>query len=347
MMHDAQLLSYGFCPLPNGREGLGLAAPVVFLKTDQIIQWFMQMPEAAQVQRAGFNIAALSDVTPIAQFQLSLRSVGDNGSPGNVLMGVGGLAQKNFVASSLGFQFFTLDHFYNASWGEFICIELKPNLVTPPPDPPNFNNGIDVIPNVAGFSSPRINTPYCHQLGFDSDALSKWPIVALQSATKTYGYPVAALAIPQEEINRPCMRFKLPSGFGTTFKVAGVRLRMGTPNAANDFTLAIWKDGTTNPLQQTTPGKFKGGWIGAGDEQAARGDVYFPESLATLDYGTEYFLGFEGLSTAALFGVVVADESHMDAFPGGREVYFAHFNNGSWVRVKTRRLFWDLILAAM
>lgn len=357
MMHDARLMSYGFCPLPNGLNGIQTAVSS-FLQTDQILYWFMQMPESAQIQRVGINI--VGGQAPIARFQISLRSVNDDGTPGSVLPGVGGSAQKNFVPPAVGYHIETLDHFYNAKWGEFICVELKPNLVTPPPNPPypppSFPNGIDVRSNVEGYSSPRLNTPYFSQLNFPATPASVWPIVSLHSATKVYGYPVLGIGSFQvlSPYQRPCLRFLLPDGFGTTFKVAGVRFRDGLPpRPAGDVTLAIWKAGVTGALQSTT---FKGDWLSTSvsTQFSASNDIYFFESpttpLATLDYGTEYFLGYENVVEAAFPALLVSDNALMEAFPGGREVYTAYYDpsgSGSWVRVNTKRLFWDLILADM
>ena len=109
------------------------------------------------------------------------------------------------------------------------------------------------------------------------------------------------------------------------------------------MSISIWKDQVTDPLQSVT---FKGAWLRAQLTQGAHGDVYFDE-LVDLYYGDEYFLGFDGgFGNASVTAITVAQNAHLDAFPGGREVYAACYTT-EWVKVMDKRLFWDLILAEM
>jgi len=344
------LIPLGFSPLPVGPEGLGLPLGA-FFEPSHVMQWFFQMPEAAQIQKVGVNIKQVYPPSPAQAFQLGLRGVNDDGSAGSTLIGIGGAATRVFTPSATGFQFFMLDHVYNASWGEFICVELKPYFAPPPPPPPqSFSNGIDVYGAVAGWSSNRMNTPY-YRSSIPGQEAAKWPIFGVQSAARTYGYPILSLdPLDSTNYSRAGMRFKLPLGFGpqgsARFKVAAVRFHRGMPvNETSDLELRIWEV-VNNVATVKQTATFSHTSVGAQHAVSEHGDVYFP-TPASLKYGTEYYLAFDNAPQASYQAITVADNAHLDAFPGGREVYSVLYDGATWIRVNTKRLYWDLIVSEM
>lgn len=338
MPYQANLVTFGFCPLPNTLVPMALNR-AEFYKSGQSLQWFVQIPETVLIRYVGINISQLHGA-PV-EFQLSLRAVNNDGTAGAILTGVGGPAKVDFVPSAVGFQFFELEHLYYAAWGQFICVQLEPNVAGATYD------GIDVLGSVSGYSNPGMNTPYVRGTNLDGfQFLNTLPIVALASRTELryYGNPlldVEPLTLPSEA-SRPATRFRLPGAFGGTFQVAGVRVRFGWPGFAGTY-MSLWKDGVATPLQTTANFAFQ--WVGSTAPNAAHGDMYFTGTLANLQYGEEYFIGFDSDDASIMNAVSVADNKHLDAYPGGREVHAAYLSNtGAWVRVPTKRLFMDLIL---
>jgi hypothetical protein len=112
------------------------------------------------------------------------------------------------------------------------------------------------------------------------------------------------------------MKFSLPSGEGSSYRVAGIRGAV-RPSAAGGSYKLVLLDASGTVLQETT---FDGDQDASVASISSR-ELFFNESsLTSLSYGTSYYVGVEHVSGGTgvyVGGIRVTGADDREAYPGG------------------------------
>jgi hypothetical protein len=142
--------------------------------------------------------------------------------------------------------------------------------------------------------------------------------------------------------NRVAVKFTLPSGWGSTFKVIGARGKLRGPATGTSFIFGLW-DASGTALQSITL-----------DSDIQRSgsladlELWFSGTLATLDFGTTYYLGLESVSSSsvAIVCIDVQNADDRDAWPLSTNRCYAVWDGSDWDAETTTKLpLVDLILS--
>jgi hypothetical protein len=171
------------------------------------------------------------------------------------------------------------------------------------------------------------------------------PVWGYKSSTQVFGRPYASAAIATSITTsgqRAAMKFTLPAGWGSTFKVIGARGKLRGSAFTTSFVFGLWNAAGT-ALQSITL-----------DADLLRGtasndlELWFSGTLATLDFGTTYYIGLESVSSSsvALSCIDVQNADDRDAWPLSTNRCYAVWDGSDWDAETTTKLpVVDLILS--
>jgi hypothetical protein len=261
--------------------------------------------------------------------------------------------------------------------------------------PPNPVEGIEVAYARRDFN--RHENPYV-RLGTGAQwnvnvSTQDYPFSAAVRFTGTqqplaFGNPITKVfpindAIPANRLvtasvgERVAMRFKLPAGLATSFKMAGIRIwasAIAADGTGTKVKMGLWKHpDILLQEKEIYPGGtwvwgywelYFGGSSGSGLSGGSSSSSSCPVTPATLNYDTVYYVGFEQITqnppTAELpagldvltvreFDSATYPYYDLDAFPGGREVFAAKYEEVAsvwqWTEFQDRRPMIDLVLS--
>lgn len=142
---------------------------------------------------------------------------------------------------------------------------------------------------------------------------------------------------------RSAMFFTIPSTWCTTYKVAGVQCAHRNGAAAGTYKLAIWD--SAGSVVQTALTIDTDTFVANSSDQCS--EFNFDSSPATLTAGTEYYIGFESVSSSSIGmrGIQLAEAADRSAFPNGVNRGFASWNGSAWTKDSTVMPVCSLILS--
>lgn len=306
----------------------------------------IQYPWADAITHCGFRYG-LRTGTPV-QHKIGLQGVDGSGNPDGTYKGGGSPASGTFTPPADTtwngvWQWIALANSYTpATPGEDLAIVIEP---VGTPDGSN-NSSFTYILTGTGQAG-RIGHPY----GLTQSNAGVWthvagsPFFGVKSATRMFSHGGAASAFYTTTMgtngHRQALRFKLASGWGSTFKVIGVRWLITTPIPGQTYKLGLW-EGTTEHQVVTRDSDFT---QVATATSWAFFETYFDDAPVTLNYGTAYYIGMERVASACgINGLSLSNAAELASFPGGAEMYYSTFDGSSWTDSQVMRPAIDLIL---
>jgi hypothetical protein len=303
-----------------------------------------QAHDAISIARLWFRYGVRAGVPPT--YKLSVQGVDASGNPDGTIKGGGSPCSVTVTPpadttwNSTG-RWNTLDNAYTTTRGEWLAMVIKHDSGSI--DASNCSSFSYDITGVGGL----LAAPYV--IGNDNGSRTRrnngLPLLGYGTTSLAFGFPITAeanvnsIVSPAEYGNV----FTLPSGWGTSCKIVGVRIVMSPP-AASSITLNLYDGGNagdTTVLQNVTiDGDFTA--------SVNRPHIFmFDEStLSTLLFGNAYRISVApaGAVPVTMRGFDVAANADLNAFPFGITNYSTTRSGGNWTDTNTRRFHIEPIL---
>lgn len=311
-----------------------------------------QAPDVLTITALGFRYGARTGTPPT--YRISLQSISaTTGNPDGTVLGGGTPASANFTppastAWNGTFQWITLDNAYTCARGQLMAMVI--DYVSGTIDASNQGS----ITHGLGGTGAVILLPYSQTALSGSWTLNpRQPIWGFQTASASYGYPINAIAQSTTNANSTpdelALSFNLPTGWGQTYTVLGLRLNMRSPANGTTWDLILYDTDGTTALQSVT---FDADQDGASAAAERFLEVYFDEAtLSTLNYGSTYRISIRPNDNTTAIGMfVLTTNSAQDcaALNGGATFgYSTRTNAGAWTDDATSRPWAALILGSI
>jgi hypothetical protein len=344
-MADAAFLRLG-APFYIVAGGASFSNFALDQTTDQA-EWIFQARDAITITRLGFRYGARTGTPPT--YRISLQGVGSTGNPDGTIKGAGSPASKTFTppadTSWNGlWKWQTLDNAYTCSRGEFLAAVVDYSAGTVD----GSNNS--TFTSVVGYETGQIaGFPYAIQNNAGTRARQgNMSVYGYGSAGTAYGNPMQAVNQLSHTLSTTpdeyALAFNLAAGYGSTYKVAGVRANLQMP--AGGSLKAQLYSGTTI-LQTMT---FDTDDLAITSQRP--GELWFQDAaLTALSFGTTYRIGFQPQDAAGNYffqSVGLAAAADAAAYPGGTQLWSSSRTDaGAWTDDLTARPLVELILADM
>lgn len=339
-MASGKLLSI-FNPVGYNRDAL--SATLTSLNANNVgVFWAFQPYSTDPITHLGYRYGARTGTPPT--YRISLQGVTGAGIPDGTVVGGGTPASVTFTPPADGtidglWQWKPLDNAYTPSRGQVLasCIEYSAGSV----DASNFSSFTRQVVSLR-FAS---GFPYSGTMaaGTWSKTTNSLAAVGWRTASGRYGtiwQSDFATNTAATNGHRSAMHFTLPAGHGDTFKVLGTRCRCRMPAGGNTLTLGLWD--ATSLLQSASLDSDHSSTLNA---DAAVELIFSDATLATLSFGTKYYVGFQVASSNAvgLRGIQLAEADDRIAYPYGVVRGYATFDGSSWTDNDTVMPLCDLI----
>lgn len=305
------------------------------------LAWSVQTEEAVTISHLGFRYGTRTG-TPV-QHRIGLQGINTSGNPDGTYLGGGSPNSGTFTPPANAtwdgtWQWVALDNAYSASRGEKLMIVLEP---VGTPDGSNNSSFTRGLTNYRSFNAFPVSLAQT-----DGGAWAKsnavYSIIGWKNsgATIVQGCPIEALFTTDIGTNghRQACKLALPTGFGTSIKVTGVRF-LGDSTASGTFRIGIW-DAAGSVIQAVD---FDSDILATQAEGAVY-EVYFDDTPSTLNTGTTYYFGIERVDVAiGLFGASVDTTAELIALPYSAAI-LATWNGSAWSDDTITKPFIELIL---
>jgi hypothetical protein len=309
--------------------------------------------EPATITHLGFLVNARAGTPPT--YRISLQSVSSTTAfPTGTVLGGGTPASGTFTPPAdttwnNTFQWVALSNAYTCTRGQLFAIVIEHSSGTINGSnyttfSPNYNINLDVA--TTGF--PYVVAAAAAGPATWSIHTAFRPTFAYKSASRVYERPVETISVlgysSDSSPDEYAMTFTIPSGWCTSYTVAGVRIDMQSP--ANGKTILVNLYSGTTVLQTCT-------WDtdnqrGAG-ESGRLFEFWFQDTtLTALTPGTQYRIGFQPQDTGTTIGwyyATVGSNNNLSGWPGGAGCYqSSRTNAGAWTDSDSTRPWVELIL---
>lgn len=306
------------------------------------VAFAFQVPKAITISKVQFRYGARTGTPPT--YICGLQGLDSSGNPDGTYKGGGSPASATFTPPAdttwnSTIREITLANSYAASAGEFLALVIEYSSGTV--DASNNSSFTLGLQNPEGQNT---GFPYClENTGSWSKRTPEKPIFGISNGTTVYGFPVQTMngSGIATAGHRVALRGLLASGWGSTYKVRGIRFlgRFGVVGVTHK--IGIW-EGTTEKAALTFDSDFRA---------ATSGDTsiytYLFDSPVSLNYGTAYYFGIEnvgGGSTLFVADFQVGATDQLQALPGGAEFYRSTYNGSAWTDENTKRPLISLIM---
>lgn len=341
-MADSKNLRIRFSPEITSNPSLtGLALN----DSDNAVWAVFQAETADPITHIGLRHTSTTGTSPT--YKASIQGVGTTGNPDGTIKGGGSPASKTFSPSSLGwgaatFQWLALDNAYTPTRGEEIAIYVT------------YDSGTVGAGNTSSIlytsNMPSSGKPYAGDFQTTNTKRDGFPSLAYRTASGRYGLPLQAVSsvtfLVGSATNEYGVKFTLPTDYGSTYKIAGVRFTSAL-GASGTYSVKLYDGGgasDTTALQSLT---------GADGDVTQAGNrpqtfMFTDSTLATLTCGNTYRIAIAAVSGANNITMYYADVSENNdflAWPLGIDCYWTQRGGGNWTDVTTRRPFGELILS--
>lgn len=289
---------------------------------------FVFQPQSADpITHLGFRYGTRTGTPPT--YIASLQAL-TTGLPNGTILGGGTPASVTFTPpadTSINntWIWYALANAYTPATGDRIscCVEYSSGTI----DASNFSS---FGRRLGGQQSAIVGFPY-----HVTKAASTWAkttsetLFGYRTANGRYGIIGTGMFATNIATTgqRSTMHFTLPAGHGDTFTVSGAHLQHRIGATATTMRLGIWNAAGTE-LQGTTftSDEFQR----LSDDISTR--LLFAGALATLSYGTKYYIGWESISSSSigLRGMQLAEAADRSAFPNGVNRGFSSWNGSAW-----------------
>lgn len=303
------------------------------------IAFMFQVKTTEDIARVGFNVNSVVS-PPVYKVSIQGSNAASNRTPNGMIKGGGSPASKTFTPDA-GWQWIPLDNVYAATIGELlaIVIEYESGTIGASNDATwwiQIGTAAFLTDYPVGMQSTNTGSTW-------TDAGSGHPIFAFGNTTTVFGNPAKNATVNNPTMtttgNRLAQKFTLPSGMGDTFKLAGLFDFNGQEILGDDIKLGVWNAAGTELAAIS---------FDAREMNLSSGKLtpILFDSLATLNFGTAYYIGNENLAGSSQVyqnNWEVDAAADMDAFPLGQNCFLSEWNGSAWSDTTTKRLFIDLI----
>jgi len=313
--------------------------------TDNAVWAIFQAETADPITHIGLRHTSTTGTSPT--YKASIQGVGTTGNPDGTIKGGGSPASKTFSPTSLGwgaatFQWLALDNAYTPTRGEEIAIYVT------------YDSGTVGAGNTSSLlytsNMPSSGKPYAGDFQTAHTKRDGFPSLAYRTASGRYGLPIQAVSsvtfLVGSATNEYGVKFTLPTAYGSTCKISGLRLTAALPSSGT-YTLSLYDGGgasDTTVLQS---------FVAADGDITQSGNrpqtiMFSDTSLATLTTGNTYRIALRavsGVNNTTVYYADVSENNDFLAWPLGVDCYWTQRGGGNWTDVTTRRPFGELILS--
>lgn len=341
-MADSKNLRIRFSPEVTSSPSLtGLALN----DTDNAVWAVFQTETADPITHIGIRHTSTTGTSPT--YKASIQGVGTTGNPDGTIKGGGSPASKTFSPSSLGwgaatFQWIALDNPYTPTRGEEIAIYVT------------YDSGTVGAGNTSSFlytsNMPSSGKPYAGDFQTANTKRDGFPSLCYRTASGRYGLPIQAVSsvtfLVGSATNEYGLRFTLPTDYGSTYKISGIRLTAGL-GPSGTYTVRLYDGGgasDTTALQSLTAAD--GDFSQSGNRPQTF--MFADSTLATLTCGNAYRIALaaaSGVNNTTMYYADVSENNDFLAWPLGIDCYWTQRGGGNWTDNTTRRPFGELILS--
>lgn len=298
------------------------------------------------ITHVGFRYGARTGTPPIFIAGIEGVSV-TTGFPDGTYKGGGTPASGTFTppASTAWdgtWQWVALDNSYTPALGERLCIAIRYSSGTI-----DGSNNSSFTTNWSSLNPVLASFPYAvRNTGGTWTNQTSAAAFGLRTASSRYGAIIPNLYATRSAStvgHRQAMKVNLPAGFGTTYRVRGVRTTASLALATGKTPLAkIWNAGGAIASKAMDTEQ-----IGSATSGAYRCAECIFDTAVDLNFGTDYYFGFE-VADATSAGVLIygtqfasADDNTED---GGSYCCLSTYNGSVWTDDTTVRPWMELIL---
>lgn len=279
------------------------------------IGWVFQPFNADPITHLGFRYGTRTGTPPT--YSITLETIDGTGLPTGTDVGGGSPTLTAFTppastAWDSTWRWVALTNSYTPTRGQVLASVIRYSSGTiDGSNNSSFTRNMLSQSNITGFPYPVTNSAGTWS------KVNIGPTFGWRTASGRYGH-ISQAAYSTTTANtaghRQLMKFRLPSGEGSTYKVIGAAGTVRVGSASGSYKL-ILTDSSGTILQETT---FDA------DQDSAVATIgprqfYFDDStLQDLTYGTDYYIGFEVISgQVGIAGITLAEAADREAFPSG------------------------------
>lgn len=308
------IVLFGDVGLWGGAAGAGFTNVTVDASNDGWALVFQTL-SADPITHLGFRYGSRTGTPPT--YSIRLEGVDGSGLPDNADAGGGSPTAATFTPPASAawdgtWQWVQLTNAYTPARGQVLAATIRYSSGTA--DASNFGT----FGRLYGPHNSIQGFPYGVELAGGTWTKRLSPLGGWRTASGRYGYIAQAsysTATANTAGHRSACHFTLPAAWGSTYQVLGALL-FGKPAAAGgSCVFGLW-DSSWNALQAVT---LYGDQVQTAASQNTPYRFAFDEAtLATLSYGTKYYLGLEVVSgTVSVSGIELAEAADRSAFPNG------------------------------
>ena len=295
------------------------------------------------ITHLGFRYGARTGTPPT--YAIALEGVDTGGLPDGTDVGGGSPTSATFTppastAWNGTWQWVALTNSYTPTRGQRLCATIR------------YSSGTIDASNTSSFTRELANTTGTTSMPYmGTMTASVWTrqsaahIFGYRTASGRYGQPGTGVYSTSTSTsgNRKAIKFVLPSGHGSTFQVAGANLVIGNLAAASSSIFGLW-NGAGTALQSVTRDSDQSPIVGT---TGATRFLFTESTLATLSYGTAYYIGLESVSSSAVAvcGIQLDNAADRSAYPNGTNCCLSTWDGSTWTDDTTVVMQCDLILA--
>jgi hypothetical protein len=298
------------------------------------------------ITHVGFRQGTTTGTPASGSHKIGLYTVDSGGLPTATDLGGGSPTEVTFQPTSANdnkFVWVALTNSVQIARGTFYAVVLQNNADT-------SANGITCAQRLSSFGwGPSDALPYgltyAASTWTKSTSAFRQQIFGLKSSSMAFGCPIETGAVTPNVSTtgqRVTTKFTLPSGWGSTYKIKSARNAWRVGAAAGSYIFGIWNSAGT---------LLQGGTLDSDIVRAVATNgnmllTFADTTLATLAFGTTYYVGLESVSASLVnsLGITLTNADDQLAFPLGTDVCYSLWNGSAWVDTTTIRPCTTLIL---
>lgn len=340
-MADAKRLKVGF-PFQHA-GGQGAHTNFNLNQSGDKVGFVFSADEAIVITRLGVRVSNVAGTSPT--YKLSLQGVSSTGVADGTIKGGVSPASVSFAPSAAGWVWKTLDNSYTCARGENLAVVFE--YASGTVDGSN-NSGLTYV---CETSATRL--PFAYTIdngGAAAKTTNAWPVFGYASATVAYGGPLSAhqdlfTGATGTSIGT---KFTLPSGWGSTYKVAGLIIGVSDfANGTGQFVFKLWQGGNASDLTVLQDVTVDTAQFASITVSMLTTILFDEATLSTLSFGSTYRLTMEYSTAGRLYlqAFDVGTASDLDAYAHGQDFLYTARTGGNWTDTTTRRPILGLILS--
>lgn len=297
------------------------------------------------ITHLGFRYGLRTGTPPV--YSIRLESPTTSGIPDDADIGGGSATAATFTppASTAWdgtWQWVALTNSYTPTLGQFLFATIRYSSGTV--DASNFSSFGVAYPGIMSVNDARSLPAMLTMAAGSWTKTGNTGLLGYRTASGRYGLIAISeytTLTANTATHKSGMHFTLASGYGDTFKLAGLAGMMKLSAAGGSCKVGIWDTSGTELASVTIDGDYPASVAGPN----VFGEVYFT-TQPTLSYGTKYYIGIEVVSGAVgVNGIVMAEAADRSWFPNGTSRGLVTFDGSTWTETDTVMPLLDIIFA--